>query len=212
MSQANRVQPFVKFTCARPLLIIKKLRPLNYAGEHNLPPPATSYNVNPLINNKLAKHAVAGEFHEAQAWRYAGKGAGAGLAMSQLILTRCARRRVCGSGQAWHPRLRAGGAARDGAAGPCGGTSGAEGLEWQRLAAVRDSTECCALLLRTCNRHRTGPAGSGMQVLIPEGPWSRLRKGSLGLEMPNLIQGGRWKGRVGSESRDLSPGRLSEVG
>ena len=143
-------------------MIIKKLRPLNYAGEHNLPPPAKSYNVNPLINNKLARHAVAGEFHEAQAWRYAGKGAGAGLAMSQLILTRCARRRVCGSGQAWHPRLRAGGAARDGAAGPCGGTSGAEGLEWQRLAAVRDSTECCALLLRTCNpskRHRERACG-----------------------------------------------------
>ena len=162
MSQANRVQPFVKFTCARPLLIIKKLRPLNYAGEHNLPPPATSYNVNPLINNKLARHAVAGEFHEAQAWRCAGKGAGEGLAMSQLILTRCASRRVCGSGQAWHPRLRAGGAARDGAAGPCGGTSGAEGLEWQRLAAVRDSTECCALLLRTCNpskRHRERACG-----------------------------------------------------
>ena len=99
MSQANRVQPFVKFTCARPLLIIKKLRPLNYAGEHNLPPPATSYNVNPLINNKLARHAVTGEFHEAQAWRYAGKGAGEGLAMSQLILTRCASRRVCGSRQ-----------------------------------------------------------------------------------------------------------------
>ena len=82
--------------------------------------------------------------------------------MSQLILTRCARRRVCGSGQAWHPRLRAGGAARDGAAGPCGGTSGAEGLEWQRLAAVRDSTECCALLLRTCNpskRHRERACG-----------------------------------------------------
>ena len=151
MSQANRVQPFVKFTCARPLLIIKKLRPLNYAGEHNLPPPATSYNVNPLINNKLARHAVAGEFHEAQAWRYAGKGAGAGLAMSQLILTRCASRRVCGSGQAWHPRLRAGGAARDGAAGPCGGTSGTEGLEWQRFTAVRDRPESCALLLRACN-------------------------------------------------------------
>ena len=154
MSQANRVQPFVKFTCARPLLIIKKLRPLNYAGEHNLPPPATSYNVNPLINNKLARHAVAGEFHEAQAWRYAGKGAGAGLAMSQLILPRCARRRVCGSGQAWHPRLRAGGAARDGAAGPCGGTSGAEGLE--RAAAC---LHIAALEPGTSSPHqRTAPA------------------------------------------------------
>ena len=158
MSQANRVQPFVKFTCARPLLIIKKLRPLNYAGEHNLPPPATSYNVNPLINNKLARHAVAGEFHEAQAWRYAGKGAGAGLAMSQLILTRCARRRVCGSGQAWHPRLRAGGAARDGAAGPCGGTSGAEGLESTRLAAVRVTALSAA---RSCSGPATRASGTG---------------------------------------------------
>ena len=185
MSQANRVQPFVKFTCARPLLIIKKLRPLNYAGEHNLPPPATSYNVNPLINNKLARHAVAGEFHEAQAWRYAGKGAGAGLAMSQLILTRCARRRVCGSGQAWHPRLRAGGAARDGAAGPCGGTSGAEGLEWQRLAAVRDSTECCALLLRTCNpskRHRERACGLRMQSFEPGKAVLRGPTGANGIE------------------------------
>ena len=75
------------------------------------------------------------------------------------MLIRCAKRRVDRSGQARHPRLRAGGAARDGAAGPCGGTSGAEGLERQRLAAVRDSTECYAILLRTCNpsmRHREG--------------------------------------------------------
>ena len=135
---------FVKFTCARPLLIINKLHPLNCAGGTNLCPPATSQKVNHLIINELSKRAVAGEFHGAQAWRFAVKGACAGLTMSQSMLTRCVRRTVCGSGQAWHPRLRAGGAARDGAAGPCGGTIGVEGLECQRLAAVRDSTECCA--------------------------------------------------------------------
>ena len=127
----------------------------------------------------------------------------------QARLPRCARRRVDRSGQAWHPRLRAGGAARDGAAGPCGGTSGAEGLEWQRLAAVRDSTECCALLLRTCNpskRHREGPAGSGMRVLSPGRACEWAREGCLGLEMPNLIQGGRRKGSAGSGMRVLSPG------
>ena len=89
------------------------------------------------------------------------------------MLTRCTRRRVDRSGQARHPRLRAGGAARDGAAEPCGGTSGAEGLERTRLAAVRDSTECCALLLRTCNpskRHREGAVGSDSRDLIPERP------------------------------------------
>ena len=192
-----------------------------------MPPPATSPKVNLLIINMLVKRSVAGEFHEAQARQYAGKGGCKGVAMSQAVPTRCARRRVRGSGQlsklGLHPKpWRCAKPSRrphlfaprppDGAAGPCGGTSGAEGLERTRLAAVRDSTECCALLLRTCKRHRTGLAGSGMQVLIPEVPWSRLRKGSLGLEMPNLIQGGRWKGRAGSESRDLSPGRLSEVG
>ena len=152
----------MKFTCARPLLIINKLRSLNCAGEHNLPPPATSPKVNLLIINMLVKRFVAGEFHEVQARQFAGKGASEGLARLQARLSRCARRRDCGSGQARHPRLRAGGAARDGAAGPCGGTSGAEGLEWQRLAAVRDSTECCALLLRTCNpskRHRERACG-----------------------------------------------------
>ena len=215
MSQANRVQPFVKFTCARPLLIIKKLRPLNYAGEHNLPPPATSYNVNPLINNKLARHAVAGEFHEAQAWRYAGKGAGAGLAMSQLILTRCASRRVCGSGQAWHPRLRAGGAARDGAAGPCGGTSGAEGLEWQRLAAVRDSTECCALLLRTCNpskRHRERACGLRKGDFEPGRALEWGAGGVFGLGKPE-IEPEKHSGRaLGIKNGNLEPGRALEWG
>ena len=210
MSQANRVQPFVKFTCARPLLIIKKLRPLNYAGEHNLPPPATSYNVNPLINNKLARHAVAGEFHEAQAWRYAGKGAGAGLAMSQLILTRCARRRVCGSGQAWHPRLRAGGAARDGAAGPCGGTSGAEGLEWQRLAAVRDSTECCALLLRTCNpskRHRERACGLRMQSFEPGKAVLRGPTGANGIEKADSKPESKFGRAYGLRKQSFEPGK-----
>ena len=38
---ASSEQPFVKFTCARRLLIINKLRSLNCAGEHNLLPPAT---------------------------------------------------------------------------------------------------------------------------------------------------------------------------
>ena len=117
-------------------MIINKLRSLNCAGEHNLPPPATSPKVNLLIINMLVKRFVAGEFHEVQARQFAGKGASEGLARLQARLSRCARRRDCGSGQARHPRLRAGGAARDGAAGPCGGTSGAEGLEWQRLACI----------------------------------------------------------------------------
>ena len=64
MSQAKRVQPFVKFTCARPSLIIKKLRPLNCAGGSNLCPPATLRKVNSLIFNQLEKPDVAGEFHK----------------------------------------------------------------------------------------------------------------------------------------------------
>ena len=162
----------MKFTCARPLLIINKLRSLNCAGEHNLPLPATSPKVNLLIINMLVKRSVAGEFHEVQARQFAGKGASEGLARLQARLSRCARRRDCGSGQARHPRLRAGGAARDGAAGPCGGTSGDEGLERQRLAAVSDSPEGCALLLRTCNpsmRHRKVAAGSETLKLSPGG-------------------------------------------
>ena len=126
----------------------------------------------------------------------------------QARLPRCARRRVDRSGQAWHPRLRAGGAARDGAAGPCGGTSGAEGLEWQRLAAVRDSTECCALLLRTCNpskRHREGSAVSGMRVLSPGGPWKGLQEGYLGSDMAKLSPGGQRGARGGSDWPILSP-------
>ena len=95
-----------------------------------------------------------------------------------------------------------GGAARDGAAGPCGGTSVVEGLEWQRLAAVRDSTECCALLLRTCNpskRHWTGAVGSEMRVLSPEGAWNGVLKGCLGSGVPKLIPGGHREGRWGSK-------------
>ena len=37
-----QVLPFVKFTCAQPLLIINKLRSPNVAGGHNLVPPARS--------------------------------------------------------------------------------------------------------------------------------------------------------------------------
>ena len=70
------------------------------------------------------------------------------------MLIRCAKRRVDRSGQARHPRLRAGGAARDGAAGPCGGTSGAEGLE--RAAAC---LHIAALEPGTSSPHqRTAPA------------------------------------------------------
>ena len=144
----------MKFTCARPLLIINKLRSLNCAGEHNLPLPATSPKVNLLIINMVVKRSVAGEFHEVQARQFAGKGASEGLARLQARLSRCARRRDCGSGQARHPRLRAGGAARDGAAGPCGGTSGAEGLE--RAAAC---LHIAALEPGTSSPHqRTAPA------------------------------------------------------
>ena len=128
----------------------------------------------------------------------------------QARLPRCARRRVDRSGQAWHPRLRAGGAARDGAAGPCGGTSGAEGLEWQRLAAVRDSTECCALLLRTCNpskRHREGSAVSGMRVLSPGGPWKGVQEGYLSSDMAKLSPGSQPEGHGGSDWPILSPRR-----
>ena len=72
----------------------------------------------------------------------------------QSMLIRCAKRRVDRSGQAWHPRLRAGGAARDGVAGPCGGTSGAEGLE--RAAAC---LHIAALEPGTSSPHqRTAPA------------------------------------------------------
>ncbi|MGM9761277.1 MAG: hypothetical protein ACI3Y1_02135, partial [Candidatus Cryptobacteroides sp.] len=74
----------------------------------------------------------------------------------QSRLPRCARRRVDRSGQAWHPRLRAGGAARDGAAGPCGGTSGAEGLERTRLAAVRVTALSAA---RSCSGPATRASG-----------------------------------------------------
>ena len=75
-------------------------------------------------------------------------------------------------------------AARDGSAGPCGGTSGAEGLERQRLAAVRDSTECYAILLRTCNpskRHREGHAGSECRVLSPDEASEGGQQGGNGL-------------------------------
>ena len=67
IARVSSEQPFVKFTCARPLLIINKLRSLNCAGEHNLLPPATLQKVNILTSNQLAKQDVAGEFHEAQA-------------------------------------------------------------------------------------------------------------------------------------------------
>ena len=90
---------FVKFTCARPLLIINKLHPLNCAGGTNLCSPATLQKVNHLIINELSKRAVAGEFHGAQERHCTRKGAFAGLTMSQLMLTRCVRRTVCGSGQ-----------------------------------------------------------------------------------------------------------------
>ena len=108
----------------------------------------------------------------------------------QSMLIRCAKRRVDRSGQARHPRLRAGGAARDDAVGPCGGIS-------------------VALLLRTCNpskRHRKGSAGSGMRVMSPGRACEWAREGYLGLEMPNMIPGGSREGPAGSGMRVLSPG------
>ena len=135
--------------------------------------------------------------------------------MSQLILTRCARRRVCGSGQAWHPRLRAGGAARDGAAGPCGGTSGAEGLEWQRLAAVRDSTECCALLLRTCNpskRHRERACGLRMQSFEPGEAVLRGPTGANGIEKADSKPESKFGRAYGLRMQSFEPGKALDWG
>ena len=129
----------------------------------------------------------------------------------QARLPRCARRRVDRSGQAWHPRLRAGGAARDGAAGPCGGTIGVEGLECQRLAAVRDSTECCAPAPDLQSEHSAPDRGCGLRnaEIEPGRPSGR----ALGLRMTDFDPGGalEWdsEGELGLRNAEIEPGRPS---
>ena len=77
----------------------------------------------------------------------------------------------------------------------------------------RDSTECCALLLRTCNpskRHREGSAVSGMRVLSPGGPWKGVQEGYLGSDMAKLSPGSQPEGSAGSDMAKLSPGSQPE--
>ena len=72
----------------------------------------------------------------------------------------------------------------------------------------RDSTECCALLLRTCNpsmRHRKRPAGSECRVLIPKRASEGGQQGQTGSGMAKLIPGGHREARRGSEMAILSP-------